>query len=243
MDPTLPIDFLINEKALILKTAERKLKRLCQKISTSDPNLKCSFVVSEKSLSDSIMAVLQPQRGDLIVMGTQGAHGVRAFISGSHTAQIIEKAKCPVIAVPDSWKFKMPERIVFASNLHESDPECLKQLSVIAKSFSACLTVLHISPQKQLSANEKHMISSLKKTLKSEVKNCGINIESVHGSDTEETLQKYVHENKTDLLAMATHDRGILDKLFGTSLTRKMAHHSDIPVMAFHYRAESVFLV
>jgi len=38
------------------------------------------------------------------------------------------------------------------------------------------------------------------------------------------------------LLVMSTHQRTLFDKIFGKSITKKIAFHTKVPLMAFHYK-------
>ena len=58
-----------------------------------------------------------------------------------------------------------------------------------------------------------------------------------------EELDDYIKKDTTDLLSMSTHYRNIYDKLFGTSYTKKLAYHTSVPLLAFHYKKESMVFI
>ncbi|RMG21254.1 MAG: universal stress protein, partial [Bacteroidetes bacterium] len=54
-------------------------------------------------------------------------------------------------------------------------------------------------------------------------------------ADVIQGLQHFINTHNVDLLAMLTHRRDILSRIYGSdSMTREMAMYTDIPLLAFH---------
>jgi len=49
---------------------------------------------------DEILAVAEEYKADLIILGTHGRTGLDHFISGSVSAGVAKRAKCPVLIIP-----------------------------------------------------------------------------------------------------------------------------------------------
>lgn len=49
---------------------------------------------------DEILAVSEEFKADLIILGTHGRTGLDHFISGSVSASVAKRAKCPVLIIP-----------------------------------------------------------------------------------------------------------------------------------------------
>ena len=49
---------------------------------------------------DEILAVADQYKADLIILGTHGRTGLDHFISGSVSASVAKRAKCPVLIIP-----------------------------------------------------------------------------------------------------------------------------------------------
>ena len=54
----------------------------------------------------------------------------------------------------------------------------------------------------------------------------------VSGIDFIDSMQDYVDKNNVDILAMFTHRRKFLEKIFKPSITRKMSYYTEIPLLA-----------
>ena len=56
-------------------------------------------------------------------------------------------------------------------------------------------------------------------------------------NDIHSAIDQYVEVSKADVLAMFTHELSFFEKVFDRSMTRKMAFHSRIPLLAFRQRS------
>ena len=65
----------------------------------------------------------------------------------------------------------------------------------------------------------------------------------LEGTSIEEALENYINNDSSSMLVMSTHHRGFFSRLFGKSITKQMAYHTTIPLMAFHHTAESAIKV
>ncbi len=61
-----------------------------------------------------------------------------------------------------------------------------------------------------------------------------IDLELVKEENVLEGINDYINSNDVDVLAMAIRKRSLLDKIFNRSLTKKMAYHTKIPLLALH---------
>ncbi|MFZ1462196.1 MAG: universal stress protein, partial [Ignavibacteria bacterium] len=61
-----------------------------------------------------------------------------------------------------------------------------------------------------------------------------IRLELVKEENVLEGINDYINSHEVDVLAMAIRKRSLLDKIFNRSLTKKMAYHTRIPLLALH---------
>jgi len=164
---------------------------------------------------------------DLIVIGTKGASGIQQVLIGSNAVGLISESKVPVIVVPELATFKTVSNIVYATDMLSIGEE-MKQLIPFAKVFDATIHILHIIPP----YTEKDIYKSQIK--KDFIAKCNYNRITAHVSLNENLTQgidEYILETKADMLAMFTHELSFFEKLFGKSITRKMAFHTSVPLL------------
>lgn len=217
------------EKELI-ETAKEDLKDFAKDVERqlkSEEPIKTK-IVTGTSFNDTVKREAKKLRTGLIVMGTKGASGLKKYVLGSNTASVIEISHVPVLAVPELGEFKSFKNVVYATDLKHVHKE-LETLIPYLEKFNSTVHLLHVTK----SLKE---VSSLEKKLEEIVKTEGIkNIvcKVLVNKDIDEAIDYYVNEAKADLLTMFTHDVSFYEKLFNRSMTRKMAFHSKIPLLAF----------
>ncbi len=230
--------FPMHEKLMeeIVDNRIKEMKVFRDDMDTAVPGLKTEAEIIKGSTITSILEFAEGHKIDLIVMGTKGAAGVKEIFMGSMTAGIIGRTKIPVLAVPDEYQAQVPEGILFATNRFEENSDWLNILVDMAELFSATIHVSvfvdtdltdagdYIHNMRQL---EQYMIY-LKKTFP----DISFKGEFLSGREFEETINRYNEKNKVDMIVLMTYPKSLWEKLLKKSVTKKMAFHSKIPVLA-----------
>lgn len=185
----------------------------------------------EEGTLDLILRAIEHFEADLVVMGTKGSSGLEEVVIGSVAAAVIEHAPIPVLAVPAGAEFNGFEKVTFACDLSEDSLESGIRLHEWMKPFEGQLEVLHVCK----SDAEKAQMRLRK--LQDDLNAAGF--QDVAGDvrvndDIREGIIEYLEEAKPVLLAMVTRKRSLLGKLFDSSLTKKVAMHLQLPLLAIH---------
>ncbi len=209
-----------------IKSAEQQLENLPLQL----PELK--MVTYETKTVPGYWAmeipeIIQDQNADLTVMGTKGASGLKEVVIGSNTASVIDGAKHPVLVIPEQAQYKGISNIGFAYD-HEPVTDKLKMLIVIAKLFNADVQIFHI---KEKDENDDGQIIP-ENSFKEHFGAVNYNYSNFYGDDIEDGINKYIETKNIDILAMVPRKYTIFYRLFKNSLTKKMAFHIKIPLLA-----------
>jgi len=214
----------------LLDTSREDLEAFVKSISKqikAEDSIKVK-VAKGTSFNDAVKREAKKLRTGLIVMGTKGASGLRKYVLGSNTASVIEVSHVPVLAVPELGEFKSFKNVVYATDLKHVQKE-LKTMIPYLEKFNSTVHLLHVTPLlKEVSALEKKIDGIVKKAGITNVV-CKV----IVNKNIDEAIDYYVAESNADLLAMFTHDVSFYEKLFNRSMTRKMAFHSKVPLLAF----------
>ena len=217
----------------LMDTAKEDLEAFVSEISgklTTNEQIKFK-VVSGASFSDTVKWEAKILHTGLIVMGTRGARGIRKYVLGTNTASVIEVSHVPVLAVPELGEFKSFKNVVYATDLKDVDRE-LQILIPYLQEFNSKVHLLHVTPSlKEVATLEKKVAASISKA---EISNVVAKV--IVNKDVDEAIDYYITESKADLLAMFTHDLNFYEKLFNRSVTRQMAFHNKIPLLAFRQK-------
>lgn len=205
---------------------EKLIKTFSEQYKSSQP-LK-SQVVRGAHFTTTLMKEARRLRSGLVVMGTRGASGLTKAVLGSNTTSVIEVSHVPVLAVPEHAEFKGFRNVVYASDLRHLEKE-LKILIPYLEKLGSTIHLIHIVPNgKDVEAIEAKIESVLQKFA---YKNLVTLI--LVDNNIDAAIDQYVEVSKADMLAMFTHELSFYEKLLDKSMTRKMAFHSKIPLLAF----------
>lgn len=164
---------------------------------------------------------------DLIIMGTKGASGLKKMLMGSNTTAVIANSKIPVITVPEFAYFNNIHKIVYASDLQDVENE-IEALLPFARLFDASIHLLHIA---QPEAPPSLTPAILEKALIDNYQYPDIAVHFLESDNVIETIDAFIAANGANILAMFTHKPTFFEKLFGQSVTREMAFHSNVALL------------
>ena len=165
-------------------------------------------------------------------MGTTGASGLKEVIIGSFAADTMTKAPCPVLAIPKNCKFKIPEKIIFASDYNKKDNQAIIFLSKWNEKFKTKICVLHIDDGEYTFQSEEEEFNNYKNTIERQCKGIPISFHHVDGKDISKALLHFTMNEKADILAISPiTSRGIWNRLFHKSITKATAYHVRIPLL------------
>lgn len=222
--------------------ALKGLLRLENKIKNSYPNVSISILTSNGFTADAIVSAAKEKQVDLIVMGTKGASGIKEVIMGSNTVDVIAKAVCPVLAIPEMAKTVKFDKFVFASNFSEHDTEEISFLIELGKLFDSQIVITHVSEDDFIiETADQVILEKMKSDVKEKTQYKKLKYKLLKGNVIGE-LNNYILENNVDLLSMVTTKKHFLSKVFNRSFTQKMAFHTSVPLLVLHGPADDAVL-
>jgi nucleotide-binding universal stress UspA family protein len=220
----------------LMHIAQNKLLKMEKKVLQQSENLIVESIVNYGLAVENINSVAKEKDVNLIIMGTKGASGLKEVFIGSNAASVLEKSPCPVLVIPEKAQFKNMDKIVFATDFKDSDFYSIALLAEVAYLFNSEIIIVHVSQVAPAENHEKDLLQWYKEELKKKVnvdyKN--ISFHDLVGGNVDYELEDFIEKNNVDLLALSMRKRNIFAKLFDHSLTKRMAYHSQTPLLAFH---------
>jgi nucleotide-binding universal stress UspA family protein len=232
---TAPVRVSMHEKMKkleedMVRLAERDIHKLIKDVTKnieSDIPTK-SAVLRSSDFADTLNKESKRLRSGLIVMGTKGATGLKKAMLGSNTTSVIEGSHIPVLVVPDKARFKGFHDIVYACDMKDPERE-LKVLLPYAEKFDSVIHLAHVTTNgRKIEELEDKMEKVLQKL---KAKNVAAVV--LLDDNVEAAIEQYLNVNKASLLAMFTHKLTFIERLFDKGMTRKVAFHSSVPLLAF----------
>jgi nucleotide-binding universal stress UspA family protein len=165
---------------------------------------------------------------DLVVMGAKGEHNLAERILGSVTYAVIRDAACPVLAVPENCSDLNIKEIAYASDLKTDQAANFAEVAEIAAFFNAVLHCVSVDITRDETDGEKRKFNEIVLKL-----NLDISLTEIKSDTLLQGLEIYVQENGIDMLLMCRPQRSLFERIFHSSVTKKVALNSTVPLLVF----------
>lgn len=183
----------------------------------------------------SLPRLLSENKGEdtMIVMGTNGIDDLYQNIFGTNTYRVIEKAKCPVMLVPEGVSYSSIRKIVFAWDYTAKNQFSFSRLKDFASAFDPQFIFFHASKE------STEISRDVFRALKSEVADVlgednKALFERISGDDITESIQEYMTASGADVLALTYYDRGAIRNLFHGIITKELSEVAGFPILVLH---------
>lgn len=214
--------------------ALKRLQRLRKKVLGDSLDVQVSTIVGRSPLIDNILGFAENNHIDLIVMGTQGASGLKKTIIGSVAARVVEKSDLPVLLIPAKYEIKELNEFVFATNYRAADKLALTLVNAMAKLFEAEVTVVHFANAYHSELDKikvKDDFDSYAYTLQRVFNESKIKFHLLETTSVVETMETLDSNFPYDVMAMVRRNKTFLEKFFVKSFTQNMVYLTKKPLL------------
>jgi len=224
-DETIYDSIVKNPKAELNKM----IKEYKQRYSCEDYSFKS--ICDYDAFVSAVSQVVNLHGIDLIIMGTNGATGAMEVIFGSNTVSVIRNVDCPVLVIPQGFKFIEINKILFTTEFTEIfNEESLNILKGIIEKHQTELDVLilnkeDISPD--LIKNKKNKFDAFFEGYK-------LNYYTITNVPIDMAMNCFEQIKKVDLSASVINKESFLKRLVTGSKTDNITYESRVPLLIMH---------
>ncbi len=212
----------------------QKFKSLVdEKIHSGEWNhVSYTYSLREGLPEEEIIAVSKELDPILIIMGTRGKNQKDLDLIGSITAEVIERVKSNVFAVPENisfTRFSQIQRVAFGTSFDQKD---LVAVDALIKTISATniqFYLFHISHKPD--AWDEIKLAGIKEYFAKQYPDMKINYDIIDANDFVFNLEKFIRTNQIDVISLTTYRRNIISRMFNPSMARRMLFHTDTPLL------------
>lgn len=211
--------------AVAEEEGEKLVSELKQKV-----NSPITFkAIRSHKVADMVTRYVEKNYTNLVIMGSQGASQMKKARLGGTTVSVIDSVHAPVLAIPKLAEFKSFKNVVYASDLKDVKKE-LEIIIPFAQIFDSKIYIVHVvsAIDMKVEAQRKNVEAVIKQTGYSK-----IDFKLLIHEDVPVAIDQYIKDMKADLLTTFTHELSLYEKLFGLSITRKLAYLANVPLLAF----------
>ncbi len=194
----------------------------------NNPKHQFEVISSFNLLTDEIKDMISEHAIDLIIMGTKGATGAKEILFGTNTIHVIQKTKCPVLAVPDGYFFEEPKEILFPTDykINYSDKQ-LQNLKTIVTLFDSRVHILNVSHGMDLLKDQN--------TNKEKLENLLVDLKHasyrVNDQPISQAINEFQKSTYVQLLMMLNNKHSFFENLFFKPVISQIGFHLNIPFL------------
>ncbi|MDO7173411.1 universal stress protein [Mariniflexile sp. AS56] len=178
-----------------------------------------------------IFQVCKKQQIDLIVMGSNGASGLKEMLIGSNTEKVVRTSQTPVLVIKNEHRTFGTRHFVFASDFKEESLPPFEKAIQFANILGSKMHLLMVNTPNHFITSGDAQSRILNFTKKVKMPNYTINI---YNDVTIETgIMNFSQSIDADIIGMSTHGRQGISHFFNGSISEDLVNHAKRPVITF----------
>jgi nucleotide-binding universal stress UspA family protein len=224
----------VADQAILMKQTEERARQEMQALEQEylEPSgIPYECIVDLGPTMENINEAIETHGIDLVIMATHKASRLERML-GNLSAYAIEHSKAPLLLVPDKASFSPVRKLAFTTDLKIINrTDVFDKLKFLAESFGSHIIVLHVDTDEyELTEEEEREL----RILEQELQGFDYHVEQIKGEDEEEAILDYVKAQQVDMVAAVPRHHGFFEELFRDSVTKELALHTRVPLLAIH---------
>lgn len=183
----------------------------------------------------SIKKNLEEHQIDLIVMGTNGASGIKEKVVGSNAGDVITKVQCNTLVIPEKVIFSRPKEIAFPTDFNifyshgiissmaemlQLGPGKLRVMNVIKNGDE-----LNMDQKK----NREYLFDYLEETFPNRY-----SFHTITNKNVKSAIQCFVESRDIEMIIMVAKNLNFIQQILFDSIVEKISFHTKIPFYVIH---------
>lgn len=208
-------------------TALRKLKEEVTAKMGYDPGVETVSGVGP--LLPLLRETCEKYGAELLVMGIVGEAGkIKEHLIGSTAIEVAKDLDVPLFIVPENCSYSPIRKIAYACDLQNLEDSVLLHAKSFSEAFKASMEVVTVkTPGTVIDEKAKQALEERLKTISHKAL-------ELKDNNVAETLMVYAQLNQPDLLLLHPKKHSLFHKILHESVTKKVAFHSNVPVLIIH---------
>jgi len=192
-----------------------------------------AFAEEESSFIDSLERLARHKEANMIIMGITGATRLAQIFIGSNTLSMVNRNVCPVMIVPPEAQFTGIKNIAFTSDFKEVEKTTpAKALKEVLDIFKPFIHVVNVDSEHYVEVTDEYKAERAK--LETILAGYETEYYFMRQFDFVEAINQFVEDYKIDMIFTVPKKHSFLEGLFKSSYTKKLAYHSNVPLVAIH---------
>ena len=217
------------EALFFMKLAKKRFKELMSQDYLK--GIKVHETVEFHQAFEGIMEISQKHSCDIIIMGSNGATGLKEIFIGSNAEKVVRNSLIPVMIIKNDRPDFEVNNLVFATDCNLENKHILGKVKKFAKKMDATLHLVFINTANNFVIEEEAQ-KDLEDFIKGEdLKNYTLNI--YNDVTVEKGVLNFATSINAELIGISTHGRKGLDHFFNGSISEDLVNHANMPIVTF----------
>jgi nucleotide-binding universal stress UspA family protein len=186
-------------------------------------------IVLEGTAAVTLARIAEEESVDLIVMGTQGASGIKKTLIGTVTVNLVKESVCPVLIIPSQTNSEEIKKLTLALEFADHEEGFLDWVANLAKNWKLDLEILHI--HSTMGFKEKLQVLGADLYFSEKFPSLNIEIKTSLDDTPSQGLHRFVGSEKNMILGMCHKHRTLWEQISKKSHSIEMAYHTHIPLL------------
>ena len=180
---------------------------------------------------DGILKFSARVKPDLIIMGSKDKSIIDELLVGSLAKKVARGTKIPILAVNKDPKDLKIKELVFVSNFEEENRKSFEVLLDFTEKFGSKIHLLNVNTMNKFRSTKRAKQKMKAFLQKYKTPQHSINI--YNDESIEKGVANFSKEINADIIALSTHERSGISRLFSKSISKSISKKSLKPLFTF----------
>jgi nucleotide-binding universal stress UspA family protein len=211
----------------LFKDGESQMENLIKMHQASE--IPMEYRVVEGTPAITVSRIAEEEEVDLIVMGTQGASGMKKTWIGTVTVNMIKESSVPVLVIPALADVNKVKKLSLALEFADHEEVFLDWVSNLAKHWNLGFEIVHVQTNTTFKEELTQIGAShyfAKRYPEGDTK-----VLTYFHENPSEGLQHVMEKEKDMILGMCHKHRNLWEQLTKKSHSIQMAYHTHVPLL------------
>ncbi|MFC5623151.1 universal stress protein [Algoriphagus winogradskyi] len=192
-------------------------------------NLIFQTIIKEGTASISIARIARELDATLVVMGTQGASGIKLALIGSTTVNLIKESSVPVLVVPAESIAADIRKVALALEFASHEEKFIGWVIDMSRRWDRGIEFVHVQTSNDF--EEDPGIKNLEDLIVKQYPGLPLKIHTFYARTPIEGLDQFLEENENVILVMCHQHKNLWEQVLSRSQTIQMVFHSKVPLL------------
>ena len=185
------------------------------------------------SLVENIERFVRHHGIDMVVMGITGATKIEQIFMGSNTLKLVKEGVCPVMIIPPDAQYQEIKEVTLTSDFKDVESTIpFNPIKRLLDLFKPTLYVINVDSEHYVEITDDYKAERSK--LEKHFAEYNPQFAFIRLFDFLEAINNFTRDKEIDLIITVPKRHSFLGGLFKTSHTKKLAYHSNVPIVAIH---------